>query len=633
MRFVSSLKKSFSVPKIFLRLFSAWLLSVACFYMIFGGGISFINLAFLQDISLFAYFAVVIFVFALLTALDSLFPRLKTDGKLLVSSAILFAFSTAVAATDPTYLIFLSFPLFAVFYIAVCGRFLTFPTAFFFKKPFSDEKIPLSRAVSGKKIFLDTSSCLIFASALIFSLIVVCGVGVLRYKTYSAPNYDFGIFVNMFHNMKESFLPLVTSERDKLLSHFAVHISPIVYLVLPFYAIFPFPETIQIFQAVVLISGVIPLILICKNRGLTRNQTALTSAAYLLAPALAGGTFYDFHENCFLPAVLLWLFCFYEKDRKIPMYIFAVLLLTVKEDAAVYLAFFALYVILSNLPRNGVKNKKILHGAALFILACAWFALDTALLKAFGTGTMEVGRYGDYIYGDGGFAGIVKTVFVNPGYVFSQMADAEYLSQKLIFIFEMLLPLGFMPFVTKKPSRYILVAPFLLINLMTLYKYQFDIGFQYNFGPFAFLVFAAVLNIADLRPVAKKTVALFCAVMSLLFFTVLAGGKFVRYANDFEKNREKIAATDEILSTIDKEKSVTASTMLLPHIADRDEIYEIRYHDMTGEDAVLTDYIVLDNRYSSYKTDLEKAKLLGYAVTGEGGYATLLIRNGDGVKN
>ena len=36
-------------------------------------------------------------------------------------------------------------------------------------------------------------------------------------------------------------LPDVSCERDVLMSHFAVHISPIYYLLLPFYALFPSP--------------------------------------------------------------------------------------------------------------------------------------------------------------------------------------------------------------------------------------------------------------------------------------------------------------------------------------------------------------------------------------------------------
>ena len=84
---------------------------------------------------------------------------------------------------------------------------------------------------------------------------VISVIGCLRYKTFSTPNYDFGLFCNMFHNMKETGLPLVTSERDRLLSHFAVHISPIYYLLLPFYWIFPSPLTLQIGQAVALMLG------------------------------------------------------------------------------------------------------------------------------------------------------------------------------------------------------------------------------------------------------------------------------------------------------------------------------------------------------------------------------------------
>src|SRR5699024_7070503 len=89
----------------------------------------------------------------------------------------------------------------------------------------------------------------------------VGGFGVFRYLTYSAPNYDFGLFSQMFYYMKETFMPLTTSERGTLLSHFAIHVSPIFYLLLPGYLIFPNPMYLQIMQAVILASGVIPLYL------------------------------------------------------------------------------------------------------------------------------------------------------------------------------------------------------------------------------------------------------------------------------------------------------------------------------------------------------------------------------------
>ena len=55
---------------------------------------------------------------------------------------------------------------------------------------------------------------------------------------------------------------------------------------------------------------------------------------YALFPAISTGCFYDIHENCFLAPLLLWLFYFFEKEKWIPMYISALLVLAVKEDAA-----------------------------------------------------------------------------------------------------------------------------------------------------------------------------------------------------------------------------------------------------------------------------------------------------------
>ena len=56
--------------------------------------------------------------------------------------------------------------------------------------------------------------------------------------------------------------------------------------------------------------------------------------------------------------------------------------------------------------------------------------------------------------------------------------------------------------------------------------------------------------------------------------------------------------------------SVAASTFLLPHIADRSEIYEVHYHKNKPD----IKYVVLDTRYSSYKPFYEAYTELGYTV-------------------
>jgi uncharacterized membrane protein len=210
---------------------------------------------------------------------------------------------------------------------------------------------------------------------------VIALLGVLRYKTFASPNFDFGIWCNMFHNMKETGLAMVTCERDMLLSHFAVHISPVYYLLLPFYCLFPSPLTLQIGQAVVLAAGVIPVFLLARHFKLPNHITVLCTMLYAFFPVITTGCSFDLHENCFLPLLLLLTFYFYEIKKPIPMYVCAILVLSVKEDAAIYLLFFALFLL--------VGERKYLHGGILAAMAVGYFLLCGYLLETTGTGMMS----------------------------------------------------------------------------------------------------------------------------------------------------------------------------------------------------------------------------------------------------
>ena len=152
------------------------------------------------------------------------------------------------------------------------------------------------------------TAVLTVAFFLLVSLWTVC-----RVYSFSTPSYDFSIFAQMFHSMRTTGLPMTTIERDGPLSHFAVHVSPIYYVLLPFYSLWPRPEMLQILQAAVLASGVLPLWLLGKRHGLCPLVRSLVCLMLLLYPAYAGGASYDIHENAFLTPLLLWLF--YAMDR------------------------------------------------------------------------------------------------------------------------------------------------------------------------------------------------------------------------------------------------------------------------------------------------------------------------------
>ncbi len=422
----------------------------------------------------------------------------------------------------------------------------------------------------------------------------------LRYLQYYSPNFDFGIFSNMFHHMREDLSQTVSCERDAVISHFNVHISPIYYLFLPFYALIPSPVTLLVLQAAVVAGGVVPLCLLAKRRGLKPLFVALLATAYLAYPAFTGGCFYDLHENKFLPVLILSAVCCYESKRFPLMYLFAALTLFVKEDAPVYMAVFGLYLLLG--------RREYKHGTALFLLSVAYFLFALTMLEQFGLGAMTW-RYDNI--SDSGLIGIFKTLFTDPMRVLAQCLTAE----KLVFVLQMLLPLLFLPLLTTRPTRFILLIPFVLVNLMTNYQYQYSVHYQYTYGSGALLFYAAVLNLSDISERTGYRLLCGAALASALLFTSVNLSR-TSLIGSYAASRDTRAAIADALASIPDDASVAADTFFVAHIARRDLIFE---YPSKNE----TEYIVLDLRFIAP----EKARQTIRTVE-DGGYT--LVTKTDG---
>ncbi len=584
-RFLQNLKSAFSFERAVCRLIASW----CCFILTtLGEKDAFTKLSWLQDTDLGEVALTSLTFFLAFSLVAVIIGKINTDALfLLFASTGCVCYWCSFAPTENQEWFLISVILVYALFVVYCIR-------------------ALASVWDYVKIHTPVAIVLVALAGLAcFGGIAI--MGCLRYKTFASPNFDFGIWCNMFYNMKETGLAMVTCERDMLLSHFAVHISPVYYLLLPFYYLFPTPETLQIGQAVVLAAGIIPVYLLARHFKLSNPQTVLASALYAFFPIITTGCSYDLHENCFLPLFLLFTFYFYEIKKPIPMYVCAILVLSVKEDAAVYLLLFALFLLIS--------EKKYLHGCILAGAAIGYFLLCGYLLETTGTGMMS-DRYNNLIFDpEDGLVGAIKTILVNPGYVLTQLfADKDAKWDKVMYIVYTLLPLGFLPFATKKASRWLLITP-MLINLLTMYPYQPRIGFQYHFGVAAFLVYAMLKNLPEIEaPEVRRTLLSVAAAACLCSYIVLALPLVMPRLQDWNKNQDKYVEMETFLEeTVPEDASVAASTYLLPHLADRDEIFEVHYHKNKPD----IEYVVLDARYASYKKFYEQYLAQGYTVVAE----------------
>lgn len=440
------------------------------------------------------------------------------------------------------------------------------------------------------------------------SILLLAIIGVYRYLAYYSPCFDFGIFAQMFESMRTTFLPTTTCERYTELSHFAVHLSPIYYVLLPLYCIFPSPITLAISQALVVGSSVIPLALIARRMSFTRWQTVAVAACLAFFPALHGGTFYDIHENCFLTPLLLWFFYFLEHNSRIGMLAMALAVCLVKEDAAVYIAFIALYLIFS--------GRKKLFGAGLLVLAVGYFLFAVAWLAHFGEGAMNWRYQNLMMVGEDSLVAVVVNVFKNPAYALSVSFNAE----KVEFLLQLLVPMAGTALLIKRADRIILLGPVVLITLLSDYVYQHSIYFQYNFGIVAILFYLALLNLRDLAARWKQYLVTCMAVASILSYAALCS-PYLSVVNAYENNAITIDIYNEAVEQVDRDRSVAASTFFVPHLYDCKELYEV--NNDSDADQILLMLLDYEESQRYYSTFLQR----GYTVAWEEeGVAVLLVK-------
>ena len=185
------------VRDILFKLLLSWVL-ISAFYVA-SSDISFVNTFFFEKIKLSVFIVSVLTLWVILCKIkDKSFIRI-----LMILGLLVYSILGAVGYTD------FSFSVGCCIVIGIVV-FLTDLSEIRLKIHWSVPWIMAGALIVGFTFFVGVICC-------------------LYYQNHWTSCFDFGIFSQMFYYMKESGLPLVTCERDRLLSHFAVHFSPIYY--------------------------------------------------------------------------------------------------------------------------------------------------------------------------------------------------------------------------------------------------------------------------------------------------------------------------------------------------------------------------------------------------------------------
>lgn len=555
-----------------MRAICSWLVSVAVQYFFIGKGLFDKEFAANTNIILFAATAVLTYLIMTAFRFIPVIKEWRTDAGILLAVS-------ACAAVGLGYVSFYEHGEQIWRYAVII---LFFALALWFTAYKFRLRLPSD--------IKDLWAAVIIAAALIMLLFSGIAIAV-RYYALSTPAYDFGIFTQMFENMKDGFGPVTTVERGYSLSHFSVHFSPAYYLMLPFYMIYPHPVTLELLQGIIVTSGIIPVFLICRKYGFSKFKCAAVCVIYAFYPALTGACRYDLHENCMLVPFMLWLFWAIEREKPIPAIVFTSLTLLVKEDAAIYTAVIGLYLIFSDRPK-----KMRIFGAYAAAVSVIYFLTVCVYLQSNGLGIMSW-RYDNYISGEnGGLIMVIASVILNPVYVMSNLLNAD----KAVFAVQMLAPLGFVPFISKKFHRYILLIPFILINLMPDYVYQYSINFQYVFGSGVLLIWLFIMNCADMKYDRRRFMCAFSVVSSAMLFMTTMFGVLSSFKS--AQSEEKFAVICYLEQFPVTEESITCDTFFAPALYKQKELYSIQTSKTPDDNSnPISDIVLLDRAMSGFQ--------------------------------
>jgi len=388
----------------------------------------------------------------------------------------------------------------------------------------------------------------------------------LRYATFRATALDLGLFKQSFWTtLHGGGIFCNTIEGG---SHFRIHLSPIVFLLLPLYALYPKTITLLVAQTLAIALGSIPLFLMAK-RELGSEEAVMMTAIYFSYPPLWGVNLFDWHPVAFAIPLLMATFYFFSEKRYGLYAVFAALSLACKETVALPILLLGFYGLWEHKERlAGSLGLKFWKSGSMLIslgtigAALAWLALSFAIPSPPHYSILP--HYYGYLGNSLGQA--LSNAITNPALILKHLFRRE----SFLYLILTLGPLAFLPLLA--PRILGITGPTYLAILLCERPIQApDLQYPSTLIPFLFI--SAVYGVSKVGKVQLKRMLF----VSLAACIISAG--FVvttdQYTN-FSETRPPSPHDKVMKRLIDKipdHASVLTTSTYFTHLANRKNAY------------------------------------------------------------
>lgn len=377
---------------------------------------------------------------------------------------------------------------------------------------------------------------------------------ILKHYTFHSFAYDLGVFMQFLWTTLEGHGLFYASLLDSTV--WSWHFQPILFFILPFYAILPRAETLLVLQSIVLALGALPIYLIARDE-LGEKMGVAFAAMYLLYPALHGVNSFDFHPEVLTLPVILFSFYMFKKRHYKRGIALAVLAMMGKETIPLTIIFMGLYFLWVERKKfrgpfkwKGLpEEREIIYPLILVLIGCVWFYM------AFNIIIPHLSLSGTYPYLDR-YGNIFNVAYFD-------------ISAKLRYLFLLFAPLFFLSLL--KPSVLLISLPAFAIILLSGQENMYRIDFHYSAEVIPWLFISCILGIKWLSTISRDNIKafikklLYILVPATIIVTLLISPSPIALKYSMPKVGPHQNKLQQMINIIPEGASVYAQNDLFPH--------------------------------------------------------------------
>lgn len=314
-----------------------------------------------------------------------------------------------------------------------------------------------------------------------------------RHALFRTHLHDLGLISQSLWNATEGrgLVNSINPEHGRSAHYFGNHYTPILYLILPIYALWTDPRTLLVIQALVLAAGGPAAYLLGKRLIGSNSGGLLLAGLYLSHPALWFAGLYDYHNETLAASFLLWTLLFLETRRWRPFVLCAALAAACKEHVPLVLAFMAPFMALRDrsAPGKSLGLASLTFGGFL----AAFLIINGAVIPAYAGDANHPYIHERYGHLGDSLPAVAGTLLRHPFETLTRLATPRH----LVYYTFLLAPLGFLALLS--PARLAPAVPVLLANGLSSIPITYDIGFYHAATIVPSLIWATAAALGRIR--------------------------------------------------------------------------------------------------------------------------------------